>query len=124
MRKVKVQGDELNGLGMALKQIMDGTVQDPEVWRSIRKLKGSLVVRETGADVAVTIFLDEGDVRIQSGAIDRPSAYVEGGFEELADISSGQVGPVMAVLTGKVRAGGNLFKLLKMAKVIIIASSA
>jgi putative sterol carrier protein len=102
---------------------MDGTIQNPEVWKSISKLKGSLVVRETGADVAVTILFDKGDVQVQNGAIDKPSAYVEGGFEELADISSGQVGPVRAVITRKIRAGGNLLGLLKMSRIIITGES-
>jgi putative sterol carrier protein len=44
---------------------------------------------------------------------------VEGGFEELSEISSGQVGPIRALLGKKIKAGGNLLKLLKMSKVII-----
>jgi putative sterol carrier protein len=116
-------GEKLNGLGWTLKQIVDGTIQNPEVWKSISRLKGSLVVRETGADVAVTILFDKGDVWIQNGAIDKPSAYVEGGFEELADISSGQVGPVRAVITRKIRAGGNLLRLLKMSRIIVAGES-
>lgn len=119
MREVRVKGEELNGLGLTLKQIIDGRVRDPQVWNAVKKLNGSLVVRETGADVAVTILFDSGDLLIQNGAVDKPSAYVEGSFEELADVSSGQVGPVMAVLARRVRAGGNLLKLLRMSKVII-----
>jgi putative sterol carrier protein len=69
--------------------------------------------------VAVTIFFNNGDVRIQDGAIDKPTSYVEGGFEELSEISTGQVGPIRALLGKKIRAGGNLLKLLKMSKVII-----
>jgi putative sterol carrier protein len=30
------------------------------------------------------------------------------------------VGPIKAVLTGKIKAGGNLLKLLKMAKAVIV----
>ena len=122
MRRVTVGGEDLNGLGLTLKQIMDGTLQDPGVWNTVRRLEGTLVVRETGANVVVTISFNEGEVQIQNGAVDRPTAYVEGGFEELADISSGHMGPVMAVLTGKVKAGGNLFKLLRMSKIIILCN--
>jgi len=119
MREVKRKGEELNGLGLTLKQIMDETIQDQKVWKSIKKLEGSLVVREEATDVAVTIFFSKGDVEIQNSAIDKPSAYVKAGFEELADISSGQVHPVMALITRKIRAGGNLLKLLKMTKTLI-----
>jgi putative sterol carrier protein len=120
MLEIKMKGEELNGLGLTLKQIMDETIQKPEVMKSIKKLRGSMVVRETGADVAVTIFLNKGDVQIQNDAIEKPSAYVAGGFEELAAISSGQMGPVRALITGKIKAGGNLIKLLRMSKIIIL----
>jgi putative sterol carrier protein len=119
MAEGRVGGEELNGLGWVLRQVMDETLQDPKTWKAIRKLKGTLVVRETGANVAVTIFFNNGDVRIQNGATDKPTAYVEGGFEELSEISSGQVGPIRALLGKKIKAGGNLLKLLKMSKVII-----
>ncbi len=119
MNEVRVMGAELNGLGWALKQIVDETIQDPRVWESVRKIKGSLVVRETTADVAVTIWFENGDLGIQSDAIQKPSAHIEAGFEELADISSGQIHPVRAVITRRIRAGGNLITLLRMSKVMI-----
>jgi putative sterol carrier protein len=119
MNEVRVMGAELNGLGWALKQIVDQTIQDPTVWESVRKIEGSLVVREKAADVAVTIWFENGDLGIQNDAIQKPSAYIEAGFEELADISSGQIHPVRAVITRRIRAGGNLIKLLRMSKVMI-----
>jgi putative sterol carrier protein len=69
--------------------------------------------------VAVSILFNKGEVQIQNGAIDKPTAFVEGGFEELSEISSGQVGPIRALLSRKIKAGGNLLKLLTMSKIII-----
>jgi putative sterol carrier protein len=119
MPEVKIGKEELSGLGLILKQVMDETLQDPKTWNAIKKSKGTLVVRETASNVAVSIFFNKGDVQIQNGAIDKPTAFVEGGFEELSAISSGQVAPIRALLSKKIRAGGNLLKLLKMSKVII-----
>ncbi len=119
MNKVRVMGAELNGLGWVLKQIVDQTIQDPRVRESVRKIRGSLVVRETASDVAVTLWFENGDLGIQNDATQKPSAYIEAGFEELADISSGQIHPVIAVITRRMRAGGNLIKLLRMSKVMI-----
>lgn len=119
MDKVLLAGEELNGLGFTLKQLADTSLQDPKVSESLSTVKGSLVVREAGSGVAVTLTFDEGTVMIQNGAIEKPSAYVEAGFIELADISSGQTGPIKALLTGKIKAGGNLLKLLKMSKIFI-----
>jgi putative sterol carrier protein len=119
MPEVKIGKEELSGLGLILKEVMDQTLQDPKTWNVIKKSKGTLVVRETASNVAVTIFFNKGDVQIQNGAIEKPTAFVEGGFEELSEISSGQVGPISAVLSRKIKTGGNLLKLLKMSKVII-----
>jgi putative sterol carrier protein len=119
MQTADSKGEELNGLGLTLKQIVDSTLRDEEVRKSVKNLNGTLVVREKDAGIEVTIFFHKGNVRIQNDAVDHPSAYVEGGFIELADISSGQVSPLKAFITGKIKAGGNLLKLLKMSKVII-----
>ncbi len=119
MNEVRLMETELNGLGWALKQIVDQTIQDPKVWESVRNIKGSLVVREAATSVAVTIWFENGDLGIQNDAIQKPSAYIEAGFEELADISSGQIHPVRAVIARRIRAKGNLLKLLRMSKVMI-----
>ncbi len=119
MDEVKVKGEDLNGLGWTIKSLIDGNMENPKVWDGIKKIRGSLVVRETGADVATTVFFDKGKLAIQDGAVNKPSAYVAAGFDELAELTSGQVGPIKALLTGKIKAGGNLLKLLKMAKAVI-----
>ena len=119
MPKAGTGKEELSGLAWILKQVMDETIEDPKTWNAIKKLKGTLVVRETDSQVAVSIIFNNGEVHIQNGAMDKPTAFVEGGFEELSEISIGQVGPIWALLSRKIKAGGNLFKLLKMSKVII-----
>lgn len=119
MGEVRVKGEDLNGLGWTIKSLIDGNMEKPKVWDSIKKIRGSLVVRETGADVAATVFFDKGEIEIQDGAVKKPSAHLAAGFDELAEITSGQVGPIRALLTGKIKAGGNLLKLLKMAKAVI-----
>jgi putative sterol carrier protein len=119
MAEVKVRGEDISGLGWTIKSLLDGNLEKPERWRKIKKIKGILVVRETGADVANTIFFDKGEIEIQDGAIAKPTAYVEAGFDELSELISGQVGPVKALITGKIKASGNLLKLLAMAKAMI-----
>lgn len=119
MLEIKVGGEELNGLGAILKQVMEETIQDPGTWKTIRRLQGTLVVRERESQVAVHIDFHQGEIQIQNGSVDKPTAYVEGGFEELSAISSGQVGPIRALLGKKIKTGGNLWKLLRMSKVII-----
>jgi hypothetical protein len=119
MAEVKVKGEDLSGLGWTLKSLMDANIGKPDQWQKIRKIHGTLVVRETGADVAATISFEGDDIFIQDGAVDRPSAYLAAGFDELSEVAGGLIGPIRALVTGKIKARGNLLKLLRMAKAII-----
>lgn len=116
---MEVLGEELNGLGMTLKQIIDDNMQILEIKEKVSRLKGNLVVREKQSGISSTIFFNKGDLRIQNDAPDRTTAFIEAGFIELADISSGRMGPIKALLTGKIKAKGNLIKLLAMSQVLI-----
>jgi len=120
MPEVKVkEGEDLNGLGMILKQILDKNLQDHEKYRSIEKLKATVVIKANDADVSITLHFEDGEIHIQNDVMDKPTAYMEGGFEALADICSGVVGPIKALITRRIRARGNLFRLLKASKIMI-----
>lgn len=119
MEEVTVIGEDLNGLGWTIKSLMDQNLEKPGIYEKVRKIKGSLVVRETGADVAVTVLFLQGRFEIKNEAMDRPSAYLAAGFEQLSELTSGQIHPIKALLTGKIQARGNLIKLLRMAQAVI-----
>jgi putative sterol carrier protein len=120
MAEVKVkEGQELNGLGAMLKEIMDTNLKDPKKYKSVEMAKGSVVIKESTSDVAVTLRLDRGNLELQNDAIAKPTAYMEAGFENLARISSGQLNPVVAMLTGKLKSRGNLLLLLKISKIMV-----
>jgi len=114
------KGQELNGLGTMLKEIMDTNLNDPKKYKSIEKLKGSMVVKESTSGVAITLHLREGELELQNDAVEKPTAFMEAGFENLAYISSGQLSPIMAMLTGKLKAGGNPLLLLKVANITVL----
>jgi putative sterol carrier protein len=121
MAEVKVKkGEELNGLGMMLKEIIDGNLKNPKKYKSVEKLNANVVIRETSTGVAITLHFNQGEIEMQNDAIDKPTAYMEAGFENLAYISSGQISPIVAMLTGKLRAGGNLLTLLKISNVTVL----
>jgi putative sterol carrier protein len=114
------EGEELNGLGKLLKEIMDENLQDPGKAKSVEKLEASVVVKETSTGVAVTLYFRQGEIEIQNDAIDKPTAYMEAGFENLAYISSGQIGPTRALLTRKMKAKGSLLTLMKISKLTVL----
>ncbi len=121
MSEVEIKkGEELNGLGVMLKEIMDTNLRDHKKYKSVEKLKGSVVIREASTGVAVTLNFGQGKVEIQNDAIDKPTAYMEAGFENLAYISSGQLSPIVAMLTGKLKARGNPLLLLKISKITVL----
>lgn len=121
MTEVKAkEGEELNGLGVMLKEIMDINLKDPKKYKSVEKVKGSVVIKESTSSVAVTLNLDQGKLELQNDAIAKPTAYMEAGFENLAHISSGQLNPVMAMLTGKLKSRGNPLLLLKISKIMVL----
>lgn len=121
MAEVKVKkGEELNGLGTMLKEIMDTNLKNPKKYKSIEKLKGSMVIKESTSGVAVTLHLKQGDLELHNDAIAKPTAYMEAGFENLAYISSGKLNPIVAMLTGKLKTAGNPLLLMKVANITVL----
>ena len=121
MSEIKVkEGEELNGLGLMLKDIMDTNLKDPAKYKSVEKVKASVVIKESTSGVAVTLCLDQGKLELQNDAIAKPTAYMEAGFENLAHISSGQLNPIVAILTGRLKSGGNPLLLLKISKIMVV----
>ena len=116
--KVK-EGEELNGLGVMLKEIMDTNLADPEKHKSVERVKASVVIRESTSGVAVTLHLNQGKLELQNDAMARPTAYMEAGFENLAHISAGQLNPIVAILTGRLKSRGNPLLLLKISKIMV-----
>jgi putative sterol carrier protein len=121
MSEIKVkEGEELNGLGLMLKDIMDTNLKDRAKYKSVEKMKASVVIKESTSGVAVTLCLDQGKLELQNDAIAKPTAYMEAGFENLAHISSGQLNPIVAILTGRLKSGGNPLLLLKISKIMVV----
>jgi putative sterol carrier protein len=114
------EGEELNGLGVMLKDLMDTNLKDPRKYKSVEKVKGSVVIKESTSGVAVTLYLQQGRLELQNDAIAKPTAYMEAGFENLAHISSGQLNPIVAILTGKLKSRGNPLLLLKISKIMVM----
>ena len=114
------EGEELNGLGVMLKEIMDANLKDAKKYKSVEKVKGSVVIKESTSGVAVTLYLDRGKLELQNDAIAKPTAYMEAGFENLAHVSSGQLNPIVAILTGRMKSRGNPLLLMKVSKIMVL----
>ncbi len=113
MQTVNVIG-ELNGLGASLLSIMENNLNNPERWKKLKKIRGSLVATERDTGISITIFYEKGNIRLQSDKIRNPSASVKADFDTVAAYSNGELNPIVGVLMGKISVRGNLLKLLKM----------
>jgi len=121
VNEVKVKtGEELNGLGTMLKEIMDTNLKDASKYKSVEKVKASMVIKESTSGVAVTLYLDQGKLELHNDAIAKPTAYMEAGFENLAHISSGELNPIVAILTGRLKSRGNPLLLLRISKIMVL----
>ena len=121
MNEVKVKtGEGLNGLGTMLKEIMDTNLKDASKYKSVEKVKASMVIKESTSGVAVTLYLDQGKLELHNDAIAKPTAYMEAGFENLAHISSGELNPIVAILTGRLKSRGNPLLLLRISKIMVL----
>ena len=119
MPEIEIVGEELNGLGWTVKSLMEQNLEDPAVFNRVKGISGSLVVTEVQADVSVTVFFDKGRFRIRDGCAEKPSARLASDFEGLSELTGGQIGPIKALLTGRIKASGNLIKLLRMSRAVI-----
>jgi putative sterol carrier protein len=117
MDEIRIIGD-LNGLGAVLLPIMEQSLCNSTRKEKIRKISGSLVATEKTTGVAITIFFNKGEISIQDGAIPKPSAALWADFDTVAAYSSGELNPIVGVLTGRIRVRGNILKLLKMATIV------
>ena len=121
MPQVKVrEGEELNGLGVILQQAIDKNLQDPKKAKKVENLKATIVMKETTSDVAVTVHFERGQISIHNGAIDKPSGTMIGTWENLGKILVGEIGPLWAAITFKVKTRGNPLTVLKASKIIIL----
>ena len=114
------EGDELNGLGVIIKQAVDKNLENPKKSKKVDKLKASVVIKETTTDVAITLNFKEGDIEIQNNAVEKPTVTFSGTFENLGNVLMGEVGPIRSALTFKTKARGNILKLLKASNIIIL----
>jgi len=88
---------------------------DPQRKQSLKKLKGTVVI-QAGA-MAVTLLFDQGHFLLRRGAAAKPQARVVGSLDTLLRLSLGG-GMILPVLSGRLKARGNLFLLLKIRRLL------
>ena len=112
--EAKVEGEDLNMLGMVMKQTIDRNLRDPKKSERVKKLEGTMVVRASDNEASCTVHFRHGDIKVHNGPIDDPDVQMKGSLENLAKVNTAQIGSLRAALTRKVSVKGNVLKALKM----------
>jgi putative sterol carrier protein len=121
MAEVKVrEGEELNGLGVIVKSAIDQNLQNPKKFDGIKGLDATIVIKDTVSGAAITIHFGKGEISMHNDAIDKPTAKMEGTWENLGKVLLSEIGPIWAALTLRIKSRGNILKLMKASKIIIM----
>ena len=107
----------LSILGLMLKHWMDENLRDPDSVKHVKNLNAAVVVRVSG--MVITIYFRDGEIRMENGAAEKPTASVEGSLDAFLGIGTGRRNPILTLIKREVKFKGNLLKLFKIRKVII-----
>jgi putative sterol carrier protein len=125
MLQVKLrEGEDPNRLGMIIKHAIDKNLQDAKKAQIVRNLRAAVVIREVTSGTAITIHFEQGEISMHNDAVDKPSATMEGSWESLGKVLMNKIGPIRSVIMRKTKARGNILKLMKASKVIILKDGA
>lgn len=109
----------MNLLGLMLADVIVRNLEDPIKKRRFDRLAATVVVK-TG-EMSVTLCFEKGALRVCRGSIRNSTAHVRGSLPALLGLSLGK-SMIWPVLTGKIRVGGNLFKLLKLKTLLTVTT--
>ncbi|MFQ5675981.1 MAG: SCP2 sterol-binding domain-containing protein [bacterium] len=110
-----IDEDKTNLIGFFLRDLLHGNLQQVAHEKAARKLDGRFIFNASG--MAVTVIFGEGCVQIEPGAAKKSTAQIIGEMSDLLDVALG-ANYVPYLLKGKVSIRGNIFKLLKLMKIL------
>lgn len=96
---------QMNLLGLFLRGLLERQLADPAVARRLEGVQGGLAIHAAGMDLVLDF--DGPLVRVRLRGDSQVKAWVSGPMAPLVDILVGRY-PLGAVLTRKVRVGGDL----------------
>jgi hypothetical protein len=106
---------EMNLLGYILRSLLDRNLKSPGGERAFRKMKGKVLVG--ASQMKVTLDFDGDDLQISVGLVGKAQARVQGSMDTLLGVALGK-GMVGPVLSGKLKVGGRVWRLLRMLKLL------
>ena len=107
--------DEMNLLGYILRSVIDRNLQSPTGQRTFQKMKGRVLVG--ASQMKVTLDFDGDDLQMSVGEQGKAQARVQGSMDTMLGVSLGK-GMIGPVLSGRLKVGGRVWRLLRMLKLL------
>lgn len=119
MVKVKLKEPQSTNLcGLFIKYIIDENLKKfPEKEEKIKKLNGTILIK--AGKMKVLLSFKDGEITIENGEIENPTAYVEGSLEIFLKIAVKEKF-IMPIITRQIKFKGNFSLLWGMLCIIRI----
>lgn len=110
--EVKVaREDEASIMVLMLKRIIQKNLKDEKVVENIKNLKVSIVIKV--GRMRATLYFKEGEITLENGEIESPSAEIEGSLKSFLNIALGR-NFVVPMIMRELKIRGNILNLLKL----------
>jgi hypothetical protein len=111
---------EMNLLGYILRSLVERNLETESGARVLKKMNRTVLVG--ASDMRITLDFSGADLVMAVGQEERTDARVSGSMDTLLGVSLGK-GMVWPVMTGKLKVGGKVWRLLRMLKLLDAGSS-
>ncbi len=106
---------QMNLIGYILRSLIERNLRTEAGARAFAKMKGKVLVG--ASSMLVTLDFDGEDLVMSVGRTGKPDTRVRGSMEALLGVALGR-GMVGPVLSGRLKVGGKVWRLLRMLKLM------
>jgi putative sterol carrier protein len=118
MFKVKT-GDPgtLNVAGLIIKELIETNLANPSKLDRVKSMDTLLGIRASG--MCLSIRFKGGEVSIENGFPVKPNVTISADIGDFVSLGAGSLNP-LPILTGRIKLGGNVFKLIPLLGIITV----
>ncbi|MFQ5769331.1 MAG: SCP2 sterol-binding domain-containing protein [bacterium] len=114
-----LQPDRMNLIGYFLRDILRTNLSSEKVQKFAQNMKGAILF--DASDMKATLIFQGDIIKIHQGTYHKINARIKGDLNALLDVALGS-NYLTFLLKGKIKVGGNIFKLLKVMRLLHVES--
>lgn len=108
-----------NGIVSTMKFVLEANLRDPRKAEAASKMDLVATV-ETDYNTTATLRFKDGKIVLENGADPDPDVHMKGDFATLARVTTREMHPLWAMLTGKLKVKGSKWKGMKLQKLTLL----